>query len=99
MKASEIVKNRMSGFKRVSVLSSIAELDECSPKECEDSAGTMLVSPIAGIVHGLMRSTLSPYDSLQCQDDNASNENRGKENCNRKTARYRGIFSNLSSTI
>ncbi|XP_017796638.1 PREDICTED: M-phase inducer phosphatase [Habropoda laboriosa] len=49
----------MSGLKRVSILSRIAELDESSPKKCEKEAVTVLVSPISGIVRGLMNSSLS----------------------------------------
>ena len=51
----------MSGLHRVAMLSKIVEVDEASPKKPEnEEASGILVSPITGIVRGLMNSTLSP---------------------------------------
>lgn len=67
----------MSDCKQMSILSCITELDESSPKKCADQATTILVSPISGIVHELMNTTLSQHNCSK-RKNNITNENLGK---------------------
>lgn len=67
----------MSGCKQMSILSCITELDESSPRKCADQAATILVSPISGIVHELMNTTLSQHNCSK-RKNNITNENLGK---------------------
>ncbi|KZC06005.1 M-phase inducer phosphatase [Dufourea novaeangliae] len=57
------------------MLSCIAEMIESSPSKSEEGASTVYESPITGIVRGLMKSTLSPRNHLNC-DGTETEENR-----------------------
>lgn len=70
-------ESTMSGCKQMSILSCITELDESSPRKCADQAATILVSPISGIVHELMNTTLSQHNCSK-RKNNITNENLGK---------------------
>lgn len=75
----ESAVNTMSIFKRVKVLSRIAEMDETSPKKCEAQAAAMLApSPISSIVRGLMYSTLSPSNP-SIREDSGGDQIQGKQ--------------------
>ncbi|CAD1474422.1 unnamed protein product, partial [Heterotrigona itama] len=63
-----IIDTKMSGCERTSILSCIAELDECSSDNCRDEAAP-LASPISSIVCDFMNSTLSPRSHSNRKND------------------------------
>ena len=72
----------MSGCKRMSILSCIAELDECSSDKCssdkcQDEAAP-IASPISSIVCDLINSTLSPRRYSNRKND-VTDKNVGKQ--------------------
>lgn len=69
----------MSGYKRVSVLSCITEIDECSPDKRQEQTATF-VSPISGIVRSLMNSALSPRNYSNRKNDVIDENVVGKQN-------------------
>lgn len=69
----------MSGCRRVSVLSCITEIDECSLDKRQEQAAAF-VSPISGIVCSLMNTVLSPRNYSN-RKNNVIDENVvGKQN-------------------
>lgn len=69
----------MSGCKRVSVLSCITEIDECSPDKRQEQTATF-VSPISGIIRSLMNSALSSRSYSNCKNNVIDENVVGKQN-------------------